>query len=304
MEEILKVEHLTKRYDSVLAVDDISFSVNKGDLFAFLGVNGAGKSTTINIICSIINKDEGKIYIDNQDLDSHKEEIKKKLGVVFQNSVLDDRLSVYDNLKYRLAFYPLTKQKAKESLDKIIKLLELEPIINRPIKNLSGGQRRRVDIARAIVHSPKFLILDEPTTGLDPQTRKTVWSILDKIRLETEMTIFLTTHYLEEAELASDVVVMDKGRIITRGSPNELKNKYSYDYIVAHSKENKEFEKKLAEGKINFSYNNEQHFYILKIKDTKEAKAILVKYDNYLKDIEIKKGTMDDAFLNITKGNK
>lgn len=304
MEEILKVEHLTKRYDSVLAVDDISFSVNKGDLFAFLGVNGAGKSTTINIICSIINKDEGKIYIDNQDLDSHKEEIKKKLGVVFQNSVLDDRLSVYDNLKYRLAFYPLTKQKAKESLDKIIKLLELEPIINRPIKNLSGGQRRRVDIARAIVHSPKFLILDEPTTGLDPQTRKTVWSILDKIRLETEMTIFLTTHYLEEAELASDVVVMDKGRIITRGSPNELKNKYSYDYIVAHSKENKEFEKKLAEGKINFSYNSEQHFYILKIKDTKEAKAILVKYDNYLKDIEIKKGTMDDAFLNITKGNK
>ena len=259
MEEILKVEHLTKRYDSVLAVDNISFNVNKGDLFAFLGVNGAGKSTTINIICSIINKDDGKIFVDGLDLDTNREEIKKKIGVVFQNSVLDDRLTVYDNLKYRLAFYPLEKNKAKESLNNIIKLLELEPIINRPIKNLSGGQKRRVDIARAIVHSPKFLILDEPTTGLDPQTRKIVWSILDTIRKETGMTIFLTTHYLEEAEIASDVVVMDKGKIITRGTPNELKNKYSYDYIISYSKEDKTFENKLKEDNISFVYNNEQH---------------------------------------------
>ena len=304
MEKILKVENLTKRYDSVLAVDNISFDVNKGDLFAFLGVNGAGKSTTINIICSIINKDEGKVYIEGQDLDTHRDEIKKKLGVVFQNSVLDERLTVYDNLKYRLAFYPLEKSKAKEALNNIIKLLELEPIINRPIKNLSGGQKRRADIARAIVHAPKFLILDEPTTGLDPQTRKTVWSILDKIRLETGMTIFLTTHYLEEAELASDVVVMDKGKIITRGTPNELKNKYSYDYILSYSKENKTFEKELNEEKISFTYNNEQQFYMLKIKDTSDAKRLLNKYDKYLKDVEIKKGTMDDVFLNITRGNK
>ena len=304
MEEILKVEHLTKRYDSVLAVDNISFSVNKGDLFAFLGVNGAGKSTTINIICSIINKDEGKIFVDGLDLDTNREEIKKKIGVVFQNSVLDDRLTVYDNLKYRLAFYPLEKNKAKESLNNIIKLLELEPIINRPIKNLSGGQKRRVDIARAIVHSPKFLILDEPTTGLDPQTRKIVWSILDTIRKETGMTIFLTTHYLEEAEIASDVVVMDKGKIITRGTPNELKNKYSYDYIISYSKEDKSFENKLKEDNISFVYNNEQHYYELKIKNTLDAKRILNKYDSYLKDIEIKKGTMDDVFLNITKGDR
>ena len=304
MEEILKVEHLTKRYDSVLAVDNISFNVNKGDLFAFLGVNGAGKSTTINIICSIINKDEGKIFVDGLDLDTNREEIKKKIGVVFQNSVLDDRLTVYDNLKYRLAFYPLEKNKAKESLNNIIKLLELEPIINRPIKNLSGGQKRRVDIARAIVHSPKFLILDEPTTGLDPQTRKIVWSILDTIRKETGMTIFLTTHYLEEAEIASDVVVMDKGKIITRGTPNELKNKYSYDYIISYSKEDKTFENKLKEDNISFVYNNEQHYYELKIKNTLDAKRILNKYDSYLKDIEIKKGTMDDVFLNITKGDR
>ena len=304
MEEILKVEHLTKRYDSVLAVDNISFSVNKGDLFAFLGVNGAGKSTTINIICSIINKDDGKIFVDGLDLDTNREEIKKKIGVVFQNSVLDDRLTVYDNLKYRLAFYPLEKNKAKESLNNIIKLLELEPIINRPIKNLSGGQKRRVDIARAIVHSPKFLILDEPTTGLDPQTRKIVWSILDTIRKETGMTIFLTTHYLEEAEIASDVVVMDKGKIITRGTPNELKNKYSYDYIISYSKEDKSFESKLKEDNISFVYNNEQHYYELKIKNTLDAKRILNKYDSYLKDIEIKKGTMDVVFLNITKGDR
>lgn len=300
MSEILKVENLTKRYDEILAVDNISFDVQKGDLFAFLGVNGAGKSTTINIICSIISKDSGKVFIEGLDLDTHRKEIKKKLGVVFQSSVLDERLTVYDNLRYRLSFYPVDRIQEKESLNNIIKLLELEPIVNRPIKKLSGGQKRRVDIARAISHNPKFLILDEPTTGLDPQTRKTVWSILDKIRTETGMTIFLTTHYLEEAELASDVVVMDKGRIITRGTPNELKNKYSYDYILSYSKQNNTFENLLKKEKIEFSFNNEQNFYVLKIKDTKDAKRLISKYDTYLSDIEIKKGTMDDVFLNIT----
>ena len=300
MSEILKVENLTKRYDEILAVDNISFDAQKGDLFAFLGVNGAGKSTTINIICSIISKDSGKVFIEGLDLDTHRKEIKKKLGVVFQSSVLDERLTVYDNLRYRLSFYPMDRIQEKESLNNIIKLLELEPIVNRPIKKLSGGQKRRVDIARAISHNPKFLILDEPTTGLDPQTRKTVWSILDKIRTETGMTIFLTTHYLEEAELASDVVVMDKGRIITRGTPNELKNKYSYDYILSYSKQNNTFENLLKKEKIEFSFNNEQNFYVLKIKDTKDAKRLISKYDTYLSDIEIKKGTMDDVFLNIT----
>ena len=300
MEEILRVENLTKRYNEVLAVDNISFSVKKGDLFAFLGVNGAGKSTTINIICSIIGKENGKVFIEGLDLDTDREEIKKKLGVVFQTSVLDERLTVYDNLRYRQSFYPIDRKTGQESLNDIIRLMELEPIINRPLKNLSGGQKRRVDIARAILHKPKFLILDEPTTGLDPQTRKMVWAILDKIRLETGMTIFLTTHYLEEAELASDVVVMNKGKIIARGTPNELKNKYSYDYILSYSNQNDKFEELLKKEKIEFTYNKELEFYILKIKNTADAKKLLSKYDSYLKDIEIKKGTMDDVFLNIT----
>ena len=300
MEKILVVENLRKTYDDLVAVKDISFSVDKGSLFAFLGVNGAGKSTTINIICSIIYKDQGKITVNGLDLDKDREKIKAMIGVVFQTSVLDERLTVRDNLKYRTSFYPLSKKEAKESIDKIVKLLELEPIIDRPIIKLSGGQKRRVDIARAIVHSPQFLILDEPTTGLDPQTRKTVWAILDKIRSETGMTIFLTTHYLEEAELASDVVVMDHGTIITRGSPNELKNKYSSDYIHSYMDKNDEFESLMNKEGLKFTYNEELKFYRVEIKSIDKAKALINKYDSYFKDIEIKKGTMDDVFLNIT----
>ena len=300
MDKILEVTNLSKSYNEIVAVNNISFSVNKGSLFSFLGVNGAGKSTTINIICSIINKDNGKVIVDGLDLDSDAQKIKSLLGVVFQTSVLDERLSVKDNLIFRSSFYPLSKDKLKENLNNVIKLLELEPILDRPIKNLSGGQKRRIDIARAIIHSPKFLILDEPTTGLDPQTRKTVWSILDKIRKETGMTIFLTTHYLEESDNASDVVIMDKGVIKTSGTPNELKNKYSSDMIIAYKEKDEDFEKELNKEKLNFDFNSELSKYTIKVKDTAKCKYIIKKLDKYLDDIEIKKGNMDDVFLNIT----
>ena len=300
MDKILEVTNLSKSYNEIVAVNNISFSVNKGSLFSFLGVNGAGKSTTINIICSIINKDKGKVIVDGLDLDIDAQKIKSLLGVVFQTSVLDERLSVKDNLIFRSSFYPLSKDKLNENLNNVIKLLELEPILDRPIKNLSGGQKRRIDIARAIIHSPKFLILDEPTTGLDPQTRKIVWSILDKIRKETGMTIFLTSHYLEESDNASDVVIMDKGVIKTSGTPNELKNKYSSDMIIAYKEKDEDFEKELNKEKLNFDFNSELCKYTIKVKDTPQCKYIIKKYDKYLDDIEIKKGNMDDVFLNIT----
>lgn len=302
MDKALVVEHLVKSYANaqVKAVNDISFSVKKGSLFAFLGGNGAGKSTTINIICSILDKDSGKITIEGYDLDKEGQAIKGLIGVTFQNSVIDDKLTVYDNLLIRASFYCGDKKKTKEDVNRIIKLLELEPILNKQVRKLSGGQKRRVDIARAIVHSPKFLILDEPTTGLDPNTRLVVWNLIDKIRKETGMTVFLTTHYLEEADKATYVVIMDHGSIIAEGTPNELKNKYSNDYILCYKRKDEDFEELLNEDKIQFTYNPEHKVYALEIKDSKNAKEILNKYDEQITDFEIKKGNMDDVFLNVT----
>ena len=299
----LTIEHLCKSYGDLKAVDDVSFCVKKGALFAFLGVNGAGKSTTINIICSILQKDGGKIYVHGRDLDVNPAEIKREIGIVFQNSVLDKELTVKQNLEIRSSFYPLTKGERKANLDEIVKLLELEPILNRAVKHLSGGQLRRVDIARAMVHKPNLLMLDEPTTGLDPKTRLAVWSLIDGIRSTTGMTVFLTTHYLEEAEKASDVVIMDSGKILVRGTPNELKNRFSSDKIVCYRQIDSAFESALAQKNIPYTYDGERGAYSLTIKDTAEAKRILREFDGYLTDVEILKGNMDDVFLNVTGKN-
>jgi len=299
-ENILKIENLVKSYGSVVAVNNISFEVAKGSLFAFLGINGAGKSTTINIICSILSKDSGKIFVSGYDLDKDPFAIKREIGIVFQTSVLDKELTVKQNLEVRTSFYPLTKDERKKNIADICELLELQPIYNQTIKTLSGGQMRRVDIARAMVHKPKLLILDEPTTGLDPRTRQQVWALIDKIRCETGMTVFLTTHYLEEADRATDVVIMDKGNIIAHGTPNQLKNAYSTDSLYAYMPTDGEFERALNKEDIKFRYIEDKSAYRISVKDTEEAKTLLAKFDKYLTDIEMVKGNMDDVFLNVT----
>ena len=303
MDFSVTVDHLSKSYGDVQAVKDISFKVKKGSLFAFLGVNGAGKSTTINIICSILQKDAGKIFVNGHDLDEDCIAIKKDIGIVFQSSVLDRDLTVKENLDVRSSFYGLSRAERKRNVDEIIQLLSLEPLLKRPIKNLSGGQQRRVDIARAMVHRPRLLILDEPTTGLDPKTRLTVWSLIDRVRLETGMTVFLTTHYLEEAELAGYVVIMDKGSIIAEGTPHELKSRYSSDYLISHMKPDRAFEVALGKLGYTFAYDHEKKAYRIVIGSSAAAKRLLTDFDEYTRDIEIVKGSMDDVFLNVTGRN-
>ncbi len=294
------IEDLVKSYNEVKAVNGISFRVARGSLFAFLGVNGAGKSTTINILCSILKKDSGKVYVNGYDLDTQAAFIRNETGIVFQTSVLDMGLTVKQNLEIRASFYSMSKEEKKKTVDSIVQMLELQPILNRTVKNLSGGQMRRVDIARAMVHRPKLLILDEPTTGLDPKTRLNVWALIDRIRTETGMTVFLTTHYLEEAEKATEVVIMDKGNIIAHGSPNELKNLYSSDNVVCYRSQDDAFEERLKKDGRIFSYDAEHKAYKIAIKNTLDAKKTIADYDEYLSDIEIIKGTMDDVFLNVT----
>lgn len=296
------VSHLKKSYGDLKAVDDISFSVKKGSLFAFLGINGAGKSTTINIISSVLPKDSGEITIGGFDLIKQNEKVKRLIGIVFQSSALDGNLSVKENLMIRARFYNMKKDEILKSLNRVTKLLNLEPILNQPVEKLSGGQRRRVDIARALIHEPQLLILDEPTTGLDPKTRQDVWKLIDDIRFRTGMTVFLTTHYLEEAAKATYVVIMDKGRIKTEGTPNELRSKFSNDTLIAYQKKNEKFEKTIKGYK--YTYNHDAGAYIIIIKDSDDAKKILTKYDKLIPDFEIKKGDMDSVFLNVTGGNK
>ncbi len=295
MSNIIQIRNLKKYYGDVKAVDDISFDVKEGSLFAFLGLNGAGKSTTINIICSILKKDSGQVFVDRMDLDKDSDKIKPLIGVVFQNSSLDAILTVKENLAIRAGFYGLKGKELKERLDFLTELLDLGKILKKPIKNLSGGQKRRVDIARGLLNLPKILILDEPTTGLDPQTRMKIWELIDDLRISRKMTVFLTTHYMEEANKADRVVMIDSGHIVANDTPHNLKNKFSSDYVKAYMTQNEEFEKKLNR---EFVFNGE--FYLIKIKNSEEAKEIIKNCDEFLTDFEIVKGDMDDVFLNIT----
>ena len=297
MDNIIEIIDLHKSYGNVKAVDGISFNVKRGSLFAFLGLNGAGKSTTINIICSIIKKDSGMVKVDGLDIDSNVEDIKKITGIVFQQSVLDERLSVKDNLKCRAALYGITGEKFRSTFDFVTNVLSLEDIISRPYGKLSGGQKRRVDIARGLLNEPKLLILDEPTTGLDPQTRKSVWSVIDKLRSERDMTVFLTTHYMEEAGGADDVIILDSGLVAASGTHVELKNRYSGTYIKIYS-EGEGIESKVRALFPQAEYVN--NCYRVKISSSEDIKKWVNSCPKDMEDYEIIKGDMDDVFLNVT----
>ena len=272
----------------------MSFCVKTGELFAFLGINGAGKSTTINIICGQLSKNSGHVEIDGADLDRDPDRIKRDLGVVFQNSVLDAALSVYDNLESRAALYGILGQDFKKRLSELSALLGFEDLLKRPVGKLSGGQRRRIDIARALLHKPKILILDEPTTGLDPQTRKTIWNIIDRLRSQESLTVFLTTHYMEEAAEADYVVIIDSGKIVAKGTPLQLKNTYTGDFITLYGVSEE------AVKTLGVAYEPLRDAYRLAVPDTAAATALIVKHPEAFKDYEITKGKMDDVFLAVT----
>ncbi len=292
--EIIKIEALEKSYGDIKAVDNLSFTVERGELFAFLGVNGAGKSTTINIICGRLSKDGGKVEVDGFDIEKNMDSVKKIIGVVFQSSVLDKSLSVYDNLETRGRLYGMNKEAVKSRINELSKLLCFEDILGRTLGKLSGGQRRRIDIARSIIHKPKILILDEPTTGLDPQTRKNIWEVIRKLRQEENMTVFLTTHYMEEAADADRIVILDKGKIVSSGTPLELKNKYTADYISLYGVSKKEI------SLLGVPYEAIKDGYRISVSNTQKATELILKHPEIFRDYEIIKGKMDDVFLAST----
>ncbi len=294
MKNIIEIKNLNKSFGEVKAVQNLSFQVREGELFAFLGVNGAGKSTTINIMCGQLSKDSGSVVIDEKDLDKSLELIKSQLGVVFQNSVLDTALTVYDNLQSRAALYGIMGDEFKARLAELAKFLDFENLLKRTVGKLSGGQRRRIDVARALLPDPKILVLDEPTTGLDPQTRKTLWNVISDLRKNENMTVFLTTHYMEEAAEADYVVILDNGKISAEGTPLELKNTYTGDYITLYGISEADIKK------LGTDYEVLRDAYRLSVPNTKAATELIIKNPDLFSDFEITKGKMDDVFLAVT----
>lgn len=297
MKNVIEIQHLSKSFGDIKAVQDLSFRVKEGELFAFLGINGAGKSTTISILCGQLPKDGGTVTIDGADLDRNIDTVKQNLGVVFQNSVLDKALSVRDNLKSRAALYGITGAAFEARLQELAVLLDFSGLLKRTVGKLSGGQRRRIDIARALLHNPKILILDEPTTGLDPQTRKLLWDAVTRLRTEKRMTVFLTTHYMEEAADADYVIILDSGKIAAEGTPLQLKNAYTGDFITLYGADEAQVQS------LGVPYESLHGAYRLAIPDTKTATRLITAHPELFTDYEIVKGKMDDVFLAVTGKN-
>ena len=294
MEHMIEISHLRKQFGEIRAVDDISFSVRRGELFAFLGINGAGKSTTISILCGLLERDAGTVLVDGHDIDREMQSVKQAIGVVFQQSVLDGMLTVRENLESRAALYGITGKDFSARLAELASLLDFEPLLGRRLGKLSGGQRRRIDIARALLHHPRLLILDEPTTGLDPATRKLLWETITTLREEEGMTVLLTTHYREEAADADYVVILDSGRIVAEGTPLQLKNRYAKDYITLYGASEADA------ASLGYPFVRVRDGFRVEVPHTGIATELITKKPSLFVDYEIVKGKMDDIFLAVT----
>ncbi len=298
MNKILEVQNLKKSYGQIKAVDDISFYMETGQLFAFLGPNGAGKSTTIDIICTLLKPDAGTVKLNGHSLGENDNAIRASIGVVFQEGFLDAFLTVSENIKTRGRFYGLSDRELKIAFDRVVKATGVEDFLNRQYRKLSGGQQRRADIARALIHTPKILFLDEPTTGLDPQTRLKVWETIKTMQKETNMSVFLTTHYMEEAAEADYVVIIDNGKIAAKGTPLDLKKQYAHDSLRLMYEQREPIINYLDQAHIEYHLSHQE--IIVKLTETIDALPILDQVRPFINGFEVVNGTLDDAFITVT----
>ena len=298
MKPIIEVKNFTKKYGNFTAVNNITFDVEEGSIFAFLGPNGAGKSTTINTLCTIFEKTEGALLIDGKDVSSQKDEVRKAIGVVFQESTLDAKMTVEENLKMHCVFYKVPRTEVDERIGFVLELVDLSQWRRKYVSSLSGGMKRRIEIARGLIHYPKVLFLDEPTTGLDPQTRAHIWEYIVKLQKEKNITIFLTTHYMDEAEICSRVAIMDKGIIIANNTPFALKKQYTKDraYITTENPEGLA----VLLGRYGISFVDKINYYRVDADNIPHLLQILSEQKDVITDLEIRKGTLNDVFLEIT----
>lgn len=300
MTNLINIQGLTKKYQQKEVVSSLDLKVEKGSLFAFLGPNGAGKSTTINMISTAIKPTSGSIFVDGLEVGKENSKIRQKIGIVFQDNVLDDLLTVEENLLFWGKIYSLSKNELNKQLDFLENLLHLTDILKQRFGTLSGGQKRRAEIARAIIHRPLLLILDEPTTGLDPKTRVQVWQTITYLREKLSMTVFLTTHYMEEAAEADKIAVINHGELIALGTPNQLRNKYSRDSLNLYKTSLEDL--KIECEKRKLGYTEGIDFIRIQVRDTDEALHLLNELNDLYQSFEVRKGNLDDVFLALIKG--
>lgn len=298
MEKIIEVKGLVKNYGPVEAVKGIDFYVEKGKLFAFLGPNGAGKTTTINVICTLLTMNAGDVIVNEKVVGKDDASIREDIGIVFQDGVLDELLTVKENLLTRGSFYHMEQSALEQAAQEAMQIVNILDLQNRRYGTLSGGQKRRSDIARALIHHPKILFLDEPTTGLDPQTRKNVWNTIQELQRKTGMTVFLTTHYMEEAEEADFVIVIDDGKIAAKGTPTDLKDRFSSDTLSIKPKDHDRLCDILNNQHIEYREKNE--LIVITLSDTLAAMPLLSLLGAEISSFQVLNGTMDDAFIGIT----
>lgn len=298
MEDIIVVNHLKKQFKEIKAVDDISFRVKKGQLYGFLGVNGAGKSTTINILCTLLMSTQGEVSVCGHRMGKEDQKIRQKIGVVFQDNTLDNRLTIKENLIFRASLYDKDDKSIHSNLKHVSEILEIGDLLNRQFRKLSGGQKRRCEIAKALMNQPELLFLDEPTTGLDPQTRQNVWESIERLRKEESMTVFLTTHYMEEAAKAQYISIMESGKLVADGTPSELKERYAQDMLKLIPEDTQTLLQYLKKENISFEKKS-NHIHVT-IPDSMYGLELLNRVKENLRSFEVIQGTMDDVFLNIT----
>ena len=295
----ISINDLTKVYGNYTAVNHISFCVSKGQLIGFLGVNGAGKSTTINMMSTLLHPTSGSISICGYDVQKESKIVREKIGIVYQNNMLDDLLTVRENLICRGIIHGLKKRQAEEKLAELCGIFSLKDLLRKKYRTLSGGQKRRCEIAAALMHTPELLILDEPTTGLDPAARQEVWNMVIGLQEQTGMTVFLTTHYMEEAAKADKIIIINKGKIIAEGMPHELKEKYAYDRLKLYCTAE---QKTAVIRKLESVSFTEEHYGIcIRLNSTKEVIPLMEHIGTAYNSFEVIQGTLDDVFLDVTK---
>lgn len=294
------VENLVRRFKTLLAVDNINFNVEEGEAFGFLGPNGAGKTTTINILCTLLAPTSGKAQVNGYDCVKEPDRVRASIGLVFQDRTLDDELTAEENLKFHGYLYNLPRALMKNRMEEMLKLVELWDRKDDIIKRFSGGMKRRLEIARGLLHYPKVLFLDEPTLGLDPQTRNYIWDFIRRLKQKEGITIFMTTHYMEEAEFCDRLAIIDHGKIITSGSPAELKRSVGEEVIYLHAKDEAQARREIKEA-FGLETKQDDNGLMIAVPDGETFIPQLVsRLKSPLLSISLKKPTLNDVFLNLT----
>lgn len=297
---IIKVENLTKRFDGITAVNDISFEVEEGTIFGFLGPNGAGKTTTISILCTLLSPTSGKAFIAGHDCMKEPAEVRRAIGIVFQDTTLDKDLTAYENLIFHAYLYSVPKNEMRERVDNALKFVDLYERKDDLVKKFSGGMKRRLEVARGLIHRPRVLFLDEPTLGLDPQSRTNLWEFITKLPEKHNVTIFMTTHYMEEAEVCDRIAIIDKGKIIAMGSPEELKRTIGGDVVYMRTTDNvnvkEEIERLL---KLTVTEKDGELFMTCDMGDTC-IPEMMRKIGEKVVSVRLQRPTLNDVFLKLT----